>query len=100
MFAKEGVVFLRISGTGDLFFNSYGGIQAVPVNGSFIVDNGHMVAFDSGLDFKIRKAGGGLLGLFASGEGLVTEFRGTGNVYIQSRNLGSLIGWLIRLLPR
>ncbi|MBN1945892.1 MAG: TIGR00266 family protein [Bradymonadales bacterium] len=99
MFAKEGVVFLKVSGTGDLFFSAYGGIQAIPVNGSFIVDNGHMVAFDAGLKFKVRRAGGGFLGLFASGEGLVTEFSGTGTVYIQSRNLGSLIGWLLRLLP-
>lgn len=97
--AKEGIVFIECFGTGDLFMTAYGGIQEVEVDGSFIVDNGHMVAFTSGLDFKIKSAGGGMLGLFASGEGLVIEFQGKGKVYIQSRNLGALVEWLVRLLP-
>ena len=61
--------------------------------------HGHLVAFDSSLNFKIRSAGGGLMGLVASGEGLVCEFTGQGRIYIQSRNLGSLAGWLTGLLP-
>ncbi len=97
--AKEGIVFLEIYGTGDLYFNAYGGITPVEVNGSFIVDNGHMVAFSSGLDFKITTPGGGAMGLFASGEGLVCQFTGTGTVWIQSRNLSALASWLMQLLP-
>lgn len=97
--SKEGLVFLEISGTGDLFMNAYGGIQTVPVDGKFIVDNGHMVAFDGGLDFRITRPGGGMMGLMASGEGLVCEFSGRGNVYIQSRNVSALVSWLTRLLP-
>ena len=97
--SKEGLVFLEISGTGDLWFNAYGGIQPVEVDGEFIVDNGHMVAFSSGLDFKITTPGGGAMGFFASGEGLVCEFKGKGTVWIQSRNLSALVGWLVRLLP-
>lgn len=98
--SKEGLVFLEISGTGDLFISSYGGVTPVPVSGSFVVDNGHIVAFDGGLDFSISRPGGGLMGLFASGEGLVCTFRGQGNVYIQSRNTSALVEWLARLLPR
>jgi len=30
---------------------------------------------------------------------MVCEFTGQGRVYIQSRNLGSLVGWLTPLLP-
>lgn len=97
--SKEGLVFLEISGTGDLWFNAYGGIQPVEVDGDFIVDNGHMVAFSAGLDFKITTPGGGVMGFFASGEGLVCEFKGKGTVWIQSRNLSALVGWLVRLLP-
>jgi uncharacterized protein (TIGR00266 family) len=99
IFGGEGAVFLECSGTGDLFFNAYGGLEEVEVNGSFIVDTGHMVAFDAGLTFKVRRPGGGLMGLFASGEGLVCEFQGQGKVWIQSRNMSSLVGWLTRLLP-
>lgn len=99
LLAKEGAFFLEISGHGDLWFTSYGGIQAIDVNGRYIVDNGHLVAYEGNLAFDIRSAGGGLMGLMASGEGLVCEFNGQGRVYIQSRNMSSLVGWLSPLLP-
>jgi uncharacterized protein (AIM24 family) len=40
-----------------------------------------------------------MMGLMASGEGLVCEFNGQGRVYVQSRNLGSLASWLGPLMP-
>lgn len=97
--AKEGAFFLALSGHGDLWFTSYGGIHAVDVSGSYVVDNGHLVGYEGNLDFTIRSAGGGLMGLFASGEGLVCEFTGQGRIYIQSRNLSALAGWLTPLMP-
>jgi uncharacterized protein (TIGR00266 family) len=90
----EGLFFLESSGAGDLFINAYGGIHEVQVNGKYIVDTGHIVAFDSTLDFKITGAGVGLKGLLASGEGLVCEFTGKGTLYVQSRNLSALVGWI------
>jgi uncharacterized protein (AIM24 family) len=63
------------------------------------VDNGHIVAFDPSLDFRIRTAGGGFLGFVASGEGLVVEFSGRGTVVLQSRNVSSLTSWLTPRLP-
>ena len=100
LFGREGAVFIEMGGSGDLFFNAYGGIHAVEVDGTFIVDTGHMVAFDAGLDFKIKRPGGGLMGLFASGEGLVCEFEGKGTVWIQSRNMSALVGWLMTMFGR
>jgi uncharacterized protein (TIGR00266 family) len=97
LFAREGFFFLEVRGTGDLWFNSYGGIEAVDVDGTYLVDNGHLVGFEGPLTFDIRTAGGGLLGLFASGEGLVCEFKGRGRVYLQSRNLQTLHAWLASL---
>ena len=99
LLSKEGLFFLEISGIGDLFFNSYGGIHAVEVDGTYLVDNGHLVGWDGDLDFTIRSAGGGVMGLVASGEGLVCELRGRGRVYLQSRNLSSLVDWLTPMLP-
>lgn len=99
LLAKEGAFFLQMAGHGDLWFTSYGGVTAIPVNGSYIVDNGHIVGFEGNLDFDIKSAGGGMMGLFASGEGLVCEFKGQGTVYIQSRNMSALTDWLLRLLP-
>jgi uncharacterized protein (TIGR00266 family) len=100
LFAKEGAFFVQASGTGDLWVTSYGAIDEIYCNGTYIVDNGHIVGFDSTLDFKIRSAGGGALGFFASGEGLVCEFHGQGKILVQSRNLGALVSWLTPMLPR
>lgn len=99
LLAKEGLFFLEISGQGELWFTSYGGIQAVEVTRPFTVDNGHLVGYEGALDFDIRSVGGGVLGFFASGEGLVCEFRGQGKVYLQSRNIDATVGWLTPLLP-
>jgi len=98
--AREGAFFLELSGSGELWFNSYGGVHAIDVDGSYVVDNGHLVGFEGQLDFDIKSAGGGMMGFVASGEGLVCEFRGRGRVYIQSRNTASLIDWLVPILPR
>jgi len=99
LFGGEGLTLLQCTGQGDVFVNSYGGITEVPVDGRFIVDTGHIVAFDGALDFRVRSIGGAK-SFFFSGEGLVCEFSGRGTVYVQSRNLKALVGWLTPLLPR
>ncbi|HEY6562165.1 MAG TPA: TIGR00266 family protein [Polyangiaceae bacterium] len=98
LFGGEGLVLLECSGTGELFVNSYGGVTEIPVNGRFVVDTGHIVAFDGTLDFKLRGIGGVKSFLF-SGEGLVCEFSGRGSVFVQSRNLQALVSWVTPLLP-
>ncbi|MCB9542408.1 MAG: TIGR00266 family protein [bacterium] len=90
----EGLFFLHCTGAGDLFINSYGGVLAIDVDGEYIVDTGHIVAFDDTLDFEIKSAGQGIKALFLSGEGLVCRFRGRGRLYIQSRNVSGLVGWI------
>ncbi len=94
LFAKEGLFFLELSGEGEVWFNSYGGIHAVPVDGTYIVDNGHIVGHEGDLSFSITTVGGGMMGLFASGEGLVCKYKGKGIVYIQSRNASALVEWI------
>src|SRR5688500_6416347 len=54
LLAKEGAFFLAIVGQGDLWFSSYGGVQTIDVNGSYLVDNGHLVGYEGNLEFKIR----------------------------------------------
>lgn len=98
LFGGEGLTLLQCSGRGDVFVNSYGGITEVPVDGRFVVDTGHIVAFDGALDFRVRSIGGAKSFLF-SGEGLVCEFSGRGTLYIQSRNLKALVSWVTPLLP-
>lgn len=94
----EGLFLLGASGTGDLFVNSYGGIRTIEVDGSFIVDTGHIVAFEETLSFEVKKVGSWKSTLL-SGEGLVCEFSGKGRLYIQTRNIGGLVSWLSPMLP-
>ncbi len=98
MLGGEGLVLLECGGTGDLWINSYGGVIPIPINGTFTVDTGHIVAFDGTLNFRVKSVGG-MKSFLLSGEGLVCEFNGQGTVYVQSRNLSALVGWLSPLLP-
>jgi uncharacterized protein (AIM24 family) len=34
---------------GTVFFGAYGGLKRKQINGDFIVDTGHLVAYESGL---------------------------------------------------
>ena len=97
--AKEGAFWLEVSGVGDLWFTSYGGIEVVDITQPFMIDNGHIVGYEGQLNMSVKRPGGGMMGLIASGEGLVCEFTGQGRVYLQSRNLSSLVSWLSPLLP-
>lgn len=97
--AKEGIFFLECHGNGDIWFNSFGGVDTIDVDGSYVVDNGHIVGWEGDLEFQMKSPGGGLVGLFASGEGLVCEFKGRGRIWIQSRNVGSIVDWLVPLFP-
>ncbi len=98
LLSGEGLFLLECQGNGDLWINSYGGIEEVDIDGSFIVDTGHIVAFDATLEYKI-KAVGGLKSTMLSGEGLVVEFSGKGKIWIQTRNIGGFVGWLTPMLP-
>ena len=94
----EGLFLLQALGQGDLFINAYGGIRELDLNGPFIVDTGHIVAFEDTLTFNVKKVGSWKSTLF-SGEGLVCEFNGKGKLWIQTRNVGALVSWLTPLLP-
>lgn len=95
IFSGESIFWLTFSGQGLALLTSFGGIYEVPVDGEYIVDTGHIVAFERSLDFSIAKASSSLIGSFLGGEGLVCRFRGKGTVYCQTHNpgaFGSTIG--------
>ncbi|MDH4199859.1 MAG: TIGR00266 family protein [Spirochaetia bacterium] len=97
-FSGESLFFLKLSGTGKLLLSSYGGIEKISVQGSFLVDTGHIVAFDNTLNYQIIKFGG-WKSFFFGGEGLVARFTGNGNLYIQSRSVPEFGRWLRDALP-
>lgn len=85
-FSGEGAFWVKCTGNGDIFLNSFGSIYEVEVDGEYIVDTGHIVAFEDSLQFKVEKAGASLIGSFLGGEGLVCRFSGKGKLYCQSHN--------------
>jgi uncharacterized protein (TIGR00266 family) len=89
----EGLVRLKASGEGVLWYGAYGGIVARQVDGELKVDDGHLVAYDPAVKLKPALAGGLFSSLFG-GEGLVIRLVGRGTVYIQTRSLKGLAGWL------
>jgi uncharacterized protein (TIGR00266 family) len=97
-FSGENFFLIKCTGKGDVWFNSYGGIIPIDVNGSYVVDTGHIVAFTEGLDYSISSVGG-YKSLFFSGEGLVCRFSGTGRVWIQTRKLQPFLFWLFPFRP-
>lgn len=95
----EGIFWVKCTGTGDLLLNSFGSIYTIDVDGGYVVDTGHIVAFEDTLQFKLGKAGASLVGSFLGGEGFVCKFSGQGKLYCQSHNppsFGRLLGPKLR----
>ena len=104
LFSGESLFFIRVystEGVGTVFYNSYGAIKKVEVEPGteLVVDTGHLVAFGEGVEYSIGKVGG-IRSLIAGGEGLVMKFRGTGEVWVQTRNLSSLADKIFPFLPK
>jgi len=100
-FGGEGLIMLKASGSGPIVFNSFGGIKEVQIDGQFIVDTGHIVAFDDSVNFTVNKFGGGWKAFIFGGEGLVCTFSGKGRLWLQTRNpsgFGQAVG--SKLPPR
>ncbi|MGM0381598.1 MAG: TIGR00266 family protein [bacterium] len=97
-FGGEGLFMLRAAGTGTVLVNSFGGISAETVDGEYIVDTGHIVAFEDSLDFEVTTFNSGWISSFLSGEGLVCKFKGRGTVFTQSRApraFGEILGQVL-----
>lgn len=94
-FSGEGLFKLKVSAQtqGLVFFGAYGGITKKQITGEFIVDSGHLIAYEPGIKMKIKLAGG-LLGSVTSGEGFVTQLSGKGTIYLQSRSIEGLVRFL------
>ena len=97
-FSGEALFLIRCSGTGDLWFNTFGAIIPIDIDGDYVVDTGHIVAFTEGLEYNISKVGG-YKSLFFSGEGLVCRFSGQGQLWIQTRKVPSFSSWIHSYRP-
>jgi uncharacterized protein (TIGR00266 family) len=98
----QGVFMIKATGNGPLFINTFGAIDThiLQADQTLIVDNFHLVAFSESCRYKVKKIGG-LKETLLSGEGLVTEITGPGEIHIQTKNLQEFTEWLWLLLgPR
>ena len=98
----QGLFMIRTTGEGELFINCFGAIDKhiLKPGESIIVDNFHLVAFSDSCQYEVQKFGGWKETLL-SGEGLVTQITGPGEVLIQTKNIQELVKWLWVLLePR
>ena len=103
MFSGEKIFFLRAyteGGQGTVHVNSYGAIKKLSIQpgSELVVDTGHVVAFTDNVQYSVGKVGG-LGSLIAGGEGLVLKFTGSGDIWIQTRTLSSLMDKLAPFLP-
>ncbi|MBN9792539.1 TIGR00266 family protein [Pseudonocardia sp. TMWB2A] len=100
-FASDNALVVQASGNGVAFLGAFGVLlpQQLAPGEKLVVDTGHLVAWDASLRYEIRKAATSAWKSMASGEGLVAEFTGPGNLFLQSRNIEALAAALKPHLP-
>ncbi|MET0646813.1 MAG: TIGR00266 family protein [Pyrinomonadaceae bacterium] len=100
-FGGEGLFVLQVSGTGLLLLSSFGAIhrKRLAAGERYVVDTGHLVAWEGTTQYTLRKAAAGFFRSMVSGEGVVAEFTGPGELLIQTRNLAALAGLLKPFFP-
>lgn len=91
--AREGLFRINMSGNGKVFYGAYGALLEKDIDGEFIVDSGHLVAYEPSIKLKLQLAGG-LFSSFFGGEGLVTRVEGKGKIVLQTRSISGLAAWL------
>jgi len=99
-FSSEGLFLLHLKGTGPVLMSSFGAIRKITLDGTndLIIDTGHVVAFETSVQWKVKKVSGWVTSLM-SGEGLVCEFSGRGDVWLQTRSNQAFLDWLVPRLP-
>ena len=100
-FGGEGLFVLLVQGTGLLLVSSYGAIHRKRLRAGerYVVDTGHLVAWEGTTQYTLRKAASGFFRSIVSGEGIVAEFSGPGEILIQTRNLQALAALLKPFFP-
>jgi uncharacterized protein (TIGR00266 family) len=100
-FGGEGLFVLQVTGTGLLLLSSFGAIhrKRLAPGERYVVDTGHLVAWEGSTQYTLRKAAAGFFRSMLSGEGIVAEFSGPGEILIQTRNLAAFAGLMRPFFP-
>ena len=102
MISGEGLFLQKITGNGKVFLNSYGAVYVKELSAGehYILDTGHLVAYEDSASYTLKKAAKGLFSTLASGEGLVCDFTGPGKLWMQTRNLKGFASLIANLMPK
>ncbi|HJU99189.1 MAG TPA: TIGR00266 family protein [Burkholderiaceae bacterium] len=106
LFAQSGGFFItETAGSGQVVVSGFGSISQLEVTPGrdVVIDNAHVVCWDSTLHYEMSittGGGGGFLGNLinsqTSGEGMVLRFSGQGKVLVCSRNRDAFLNWTQR----
>ncbi len=102
-----GFFIMETAGSGKLAVSGFGALfnLEVKAGSDMIVDNSHVVAWDSVLRYEMTTSTtnsgflSGLMNSVTSGEGIVQRFSGNGKVIVCSRNRGGFLTWLSSKMP-
>jgi uncharacterized protein (TIGR00266 family) len=110
LFAQSGGFFvMETSGSGQVAVSGFGSMFQLEVEKGkdVVIDNSHVVCWDSSLHYEISVTTGGgasaggvggflgnIVNSMTSGEGIVLKFSGAGKVYVCSRNRDSFLQWV------
>ncbi|WP_438013126.1 TIGR00266 family protein [Psychrobacter raelei] len=102
-----GFVVMQTQGQGQLVVSGFGSLFEIEVTPGkdVVIDNGHVVCWDSNLQYSLsvstsKKKGfmSNIINSVTSGEGMVLNFSGQGKVIICSRNRDTYRGWVQSIL--
>jgi len=91
-FGGEGLFRMKVSGHGRVWIGGYGAIFDKDITSEYIVDTGHLIAYEPTLSLSVGLSAG-LFSSFFGGEGFVTKVRGRGKLLMQTRNIDGLAAW-------
>lgn len=89
----EGLFRLMVHGKGFIWFGAYGAVVERDIQGSYIVDSGHLLSYPASMTLK-AKLNGSLFTSFFGGEGIVLHLQGKGKIRLQTRSVSGLASWI------
>ena len=100
-FGGEGFILQKLTGNGLAFLHAGGTVVKKELNNqTLLIDTGCIVAFSTGLDYSIEKAGN-LKSMIFGGEGLfLATVKGTGTVYLQSLPFSRMADRILQNAPK
>ena len=100
-FGGEGFILQKSTGNGLAFLHAGGTVVKKELNNqTLLIDTGCIVAFSTGLDYSIERAGN-LKSMIFGGEGLfLATIKGTGTVYLQSLPFSRMADRILQNAPK